>query len=185
MLSMELTGDMAVGMPSWIGDAIDCIAEDDAGIARIHFDKTRTMPGMTVEVYSTAETKERALLITGCEFARFSLERQGLAEATRFWLTWQIRCADPLQLHQWLHGGYHQQFAVAFSQGQDTIDFDKGDEPTREKAPPKKPAANQPSLAYPVGDPADPENYNTMDPRRDAEFRVPHSKSKRAEAQLV
>ena len=160
MLSMELTGDMATGMPSWIGDAIDCIAEDEAGIARIKFDKTRTMPGMTVEVYATADTKERALLITACEFAHFKIERQGIEEASRFWLTWQVRCADPLQLHQWLHGHYHQQFAVAFSQGQETMNFDKGEEPTKEAAPKKD--TNQAKLAYPEGNPADAEFAGAM-----------------------
>jgi hypothetical protein len=144
MLAMELTGEAATGMPGWVGNAIDFIAEDDTGAGRVTFNKSRTMPGMTIEVYATADTKERALLLTACEFAKFTLEREGLEEKTKFWLSWQVRCADPLQLHQWLHGHFHQQFAAAFSQGQQVIDFDSV--PVAHQAKEEKKPDNQASL---------------------------------------
>jgi hypothetical protein len=175
MLSIELTGD-AVGMPGWIGDAMAYVAKDSHGAGRITFNKTRTMPGMTMEVYATADTKERALLLTACEFAKFSLEREGLEEKTRIWLQFQVRCADPLQLHNWLHGHFHQQFTVAFSQGQDTMDFDaplnvkiKADEPD-----------NQAKLPGYDG-----ENADTMNRARDAEFKSPGTRKGRSAATVA
>jgi hypothetical protein len=164
-LSMELTDRLITGVPGWISDGIEAIAKDDAGVNRIVYDKSRVMPGMTMEFFATADTKDRALLLTACEFSKFTIERQGLAEKTRFWLNWQVRCADPIALHQWLHGHLHSQFAVLFSQGQETIDFDAAADA------PEKPEAESPQMtltdspaAY-VG-----ENANTMSPERDEEF---------------
>jgi hypothetical protein len=173
MLSMDLTGAAgAPGMPGWIADAMAYIGKDKTGAKRITFDKTRTMPGMTMEVYATADTKERALLLTACEFAKFTLEREGLAEKARFSLAWQVRCADPMQLHEWLHGHFHQQFAVAFSQGQETIDFDGA--PVTSQATQPKDDTNQATLPGYDG-----ENADTMNPKRDGEFRSPGTRKTR------
>lgn len=172
MLSMELTGDAAVGMPSWVGNAIDFISEDDNGASNITFGKTRTMPGMTMEIYATADTKQRALLLSACEFAKFTVWRQGLEEKTRFWLSWQVRCADPMQLHSWLHGHFHQQFAAAFSQGQEVIDFDGA--PVAHQAKEEKNVDQAKLPGY------DGVNADTMNPARDAEFRSPGTRKDRA-----
>lgn len=148
MISMELS-DNVVGMPSWVGDAMDAISEDDAMISRIVFDNARlVMPGMTVEIYASRETKERALLLTGCEFSRFSMNRQGLAETTRFWLDWQLQCVDPLQLHEWLDTHLHRSFCIAVEQGQKVIDFATGEEAGAAKEQKAKEDDSQSTLAY-------------------------------------
>ena len=113
--------------------------------------------------------------MTACEFAKFTLEREGLAEKTRFWLSWQVRCADPLQLHQWLHSTFHQKFAVAFSQGQEVIDFDGPAVTHQAKEPEPEPKDDsQGELGY------DDDNADTMSPARDKEFRSPGTRKDRS-----
>lgn len=170
ILSMELTENV-VGMPGWVGDAMDAISEDDALISRIVFDNARlVMPGMTVEVYASTDSKQRALLLTGCEFSRFVMTRQGLKEATRYFLDWQIQCVDPMQLHEWLDTHLHRGFCIVCEQGQKVINFETGEERGDDDKPKKAKDTNQQSMAYPEGDPDDPENHNTMSKGRDKEF---------------
>ena len=169
-ISMELTSTV-VGMPGWIGDAMDAIAKDDALISRIVFDNARlVMPGMTVDVFASTDSKARALLLTGCEFSRFVMSRQGLEEATRYFLDWQIQCVDPMQLHEWLDVHLHRGFCIACEQGQKIINFETGEERGAEDKPKKPKNEDQQSMAYPDGDPDDPDNHKTMAPSRDAEF---------------
>jgi hypothetical protein len=167
---MELTGDSVVGEPGWVGEAHDYMAEDDNEAVRVIFDNKRMiMPGMTIDVYATRETKARALLLTACQFSHFTMHRQGLEEKAKVWLEWQVLCPDPMQLHQWLHDVLHKGFCAVFEQGQKTMEFEDDDkDDTQAKLP-----------GY------DGENANTMDASRDAEFKSPGTRKGRSPAAVA
>lgn len=163
---MELTGESVVGEPSWVGEAHDYLSKDDNEAVRVIFDNKRMiMPGMTIDVFATRETKARALLLTACQFSHFTMHRQGLAEKSKTWLEWQVLCPDPMQLHSWLHDVLHKGFCAVFEQGQKTMDFDDDD---------AKADDGQGTLGYSG------ENADTMSPARDAEFKTPGTRKTRA-----
>lgn len=155
MLSMEFTEDNIVRMPGWVNDAYGLLLNDGAHAARVVFSKGTEMEGMTMEVYASSDSKQRAFApLTGCLLKGITLEKIGLEEKAKFILSWQCYTQDPLELHDWCQIHYSKEFTIVYSQGQITLDF-SGTEAEDE------------------------DNKNTMSSSRDKEFRSPGTKADR------
>lgn len=125
LITSELGPDGSmVGIPEFIADPYSLLAKSEIG-GRYDCDKKLKLEAMTIEVYSTDRTKKRSLLLTGCTFKRFVIEKDGMDDKATFTFTFIAYVPDSLALHDWCRNLFICDFFAKFDFSQGSLDLEK------------------------------------------------------------
>lgn len=125
---VPLTGKGLVGIPSWIGAAMDACGQLENGITNV--DLSQEFEGMTLEIFHLPEDKtdKRAHLLTNCQLRGFSVSRpkgEG-AKAEELTLHFHANVPGSTSLWNWCYPHADATIWVVFDVSQPKMEFQEG-----------------------------------------------------------
>lgn len=124
-LVVPLLNKSVIGMGGAIGEAFGVMAKDDSKIERTNL--KFELEGMTVEFFTTAESKRRSISSTGVRMQKLALVASGEGEKRQLdlQLTAYMPANEQIRDWAWLH--LHKQFHLEAVYSQTEMDFDGAD----------------------------------------------------------
>lgn len=133
-LEVPLLNESVLGINGPVSDQFILMAKEDSQVKRANLDLY--CEGMTVETWTTNESKRRNVMCTGASFHNFFIQSEGEGEKRKVHLYVVVYVSANEQWRDWAWEHRGGEFHLSAEYSQSELDFaDDADEPDEDEAP--------------------------------------------------